>query len=349
MIGGFVGIVFAKGIRKAHFFSPLRGRETHVQIEYRKDPLLKTVCRINLERAKRVKQGQGSAEYQEMIEGSAEDCYFCPENLERETPKFRAEIAGKGRLRLGECTVFPNLYPFAKHHAIATLTEKHYLPLSGFTIAQVQNALTAGIEYFNRVHAADEKAKYATLSWNHLPPAGASIVHPHIQLLVDDKPTSLTGAYLRASSDYYRRHRENYWLKLIRAEEKTGERFIGRTGGGAWLAGFAPMGNNEVLAVFEDVEGLVELGRKEISDFSEGLLKVLKGYHILGIESFNMSTYSAPVGSEATGFRLSTRIVSRPVPERYYTSDAGFMEALHHERILESLPEALAEAMKKLF
>lgn len=342
--------MFTREIREARFFSPLKGFKAEVQrIEYRRDPLLQGLCRINLERAKRVKQGQKGVDYSELIEGSSWGCYFCPSNLERETPKFPSEIAGEGRLHVGECTVFPNLYPFAKHHAIATLTKKHYLSLAGFTREQVQNALNAGVDYFRRVHAWDRAARYATLSWNHLPPSGASIVHPHIQLMVDERPTYLTRAYLNASRIYYRKHRENYWMKLIRAEKKAEERFIGWTGRIAWLASFAPIGTNEVLAVFEDVQALNELSREDISGFSEGIIKVLRGYHSLGIESFNITTYSAPAGEEAGGFRLSARIVSRPTPRRYYTSDSGFMETLHHERIVESLPEALAEDIKKLF
>lgn len=342
--------MFDREIREARFFNPLKGFKADVQrIEYRTDPLLQGLCRINLNRAMRVKQGQKDEDYSDLIQGSAEGCYFCPGNLKGDTPKFPRDIAEEGRLWRGESTVFPNLYPFAKHHAIATVTEKHFLPLEEFTREQIKNALAAGVEYFSRVFSSDDSARYMTLSWNHLPPSGASIIHPHIQLIADDKPTYLVGAYLEASHSYYRKHQSIYWLKLVREEEKIGSRFIGRTRGIAWLASFAPLGNNEVVAVFEDAQSLTGLAEKDISSFSEGLTRVLRGYHALGVKSFNMSTYSAPAGEEPEHFRLSARIVSRPAPRRFYTSDAGFMEALHHERIVESLPEDLAKSMKKAF
>ncbi len=342
--------MFDREIQEARFFNPLKGFEADVQrIEYRRDPLLQGLCRINLNRAMRVKQGQRDDDYSELVHGSAEGCYFCPGNIEHDTPRFPMAIAEEGRLRKGESTVFPNLYPFARHHAIATVTEKHYLSLEGFTREQIKNAIAAGVDYFRRVYTFDGSVRYMTMSWNHLPPSGASIIHPHIQLIADNRPTYLVEAYLEASHRYYRKHHSNYWLKLVSEEEKRGERFIGRTKRIAWLASFAPIGNNEVLAVFEDAQSITGLDEKDVSSFSKGLTRVLRGYHALGVRSFNMSTYSAPAGVKTEHFRLSARIVSRPAPRQFYTSDAGFMEALHHERIVEALPEDLAETMRQVF
>jgi hypothetical protein len=47
--------------------------------------------------------------------------------------------------------------------------------------------------------------------------------------------------------------------------------------------------------------------------------------------------------------KLHMRIVSRPAPRHFYTSDVGFMEGLHFERVVETLPEDVAKIMKKYF
>jgi len=323
------------------FLSPSKDLEEQV-IEYRKDGLTKIGCRINIKRAQRVKQALQEADFSELIQKSSQGCFFCPENIEKTTPKFLPEIAPEGRIVLGETTVFPNLFPFAEHHAIVAICKKHFLDLNEFTQKQIEDALAASLDYFKRI----KKTKYFYINWNHMPPSGASIVHPHMQLLGDSKPTYLLELYLRASAAYYKKHGENYWLKLIKDEEKLEKRFIGRIGSIAWLAAYAPLGNNEVIAVFEDASSIMDL-EYHTSHFAKGLKKILAAYSSLGVRSFTLTTYSSP--KKTKDFCLNTRLVSRPTPQKYYTSDSGFMETLHHERVAEHLPEKLAGDVRKFF
>jgi galactose-1-phosphate uridylyltransferase len=323
------------------FLSPSKDLEEQI-IEYRRDGLTKIGCRINIKRAQRVKQARQEVDFSELIQKSSQGCFFCPENIEKATPKFLPEIIPEGRIVLGETTVFPNLFPFAEHHAVAAICKKHFLDLNEFTQKQIEDALAASLDYFKRI----KKAKYFYINWNHLPPSGASIVHPHLQLLADNKPTYLLELYLRASAAYYKKYGENYWLKLIKNEEELGKRFIARTGSIAWLAAYAPLGNNEVIAIFEDASSIMDL-EHHISHFAKGLKKILAAYSNLGVRSFTLTTYSAP--EKASNFCLNARLVSRPSPQRYYTSDSGFMETLHHERVAEHLPEKLAEYIRKFF
>lgn len=342
--------MFEKNVENAQFLSPLKEFQLDVQpVEYRRDPLTKSWCRINVKRAKRVKQGQIKSDYSDLVEKSAKKCFFCPDNIEKDTPRFPPEISKRGRLKLGETAVFPNLFPFAEYHAVATVSEKHFLDLAEFKQNQIKNTLQAGINYFRRVYGHDEEVKYPSFSWNYLPPSGASIVHPHVQLIADRVPTYLTDSYLKASAEYHKEHKENYWLKLIREEERLGVRFIGRTGDITWMTSFAPFGNNEVKAIFEDCSSLIELTPREINDFSKDVKKVLNFYAYLGVHSFNLTSYSAPMGEKINSFCLNMKIISRPSPQGYYTSDAGFMELLHRERIVEALPEDVAKEIQKFF
>lgn len=60
--------------------------------------------------------------------------------------------------------------------------------------------------------------KYCLLNWNHLPPAAASIIHPHVQILADFKPTPMVKELIEKSELYHEREKSNYWLDLIEAE-----------------------------------------------------------------------------------------------------------------------------------
>lgn len=341
--------MFEKKVYSAKFLSPLKNFEEDEQpIEYRRDPLLGKWCRINVKRTQRVKQGQERANYFDLIEKSREGCFFCPENLEKSTPKFTREIASEGRIRCGDSVVFPNLFPFSTYHAIATVTRQHFKELNEFTVSEIVDTLKASLTYFRRVNAYDHQARYPSFNWNHLPPSGASIVHPHVQLMVDRDATFSLDFYLQASKNYWEKNRKNFWEELVK-REKGGERFIATTGNICWFTSFVPLGNNEVNAVFQGKSGLLELRGEEISSFADGLVRVFRAYYKMGVRSFNLTTYSSPIGEKRQDFWLNVKIISRPSPNAYYTADAGFMEILHRERIVESMPEKVAEIVREEF
>ncbi len=343
--------MFERIVREARFKSHLKNFQLDVQqIEFRKDPLVDRWCRINVFRAQRRKESLACPDISELIESSAKKCFFCPDRIKTQTPLFTEETAPEGRITAGESTVFPNLSPFSQYHAVGTITRKHYLKIEDFTEKQINNTLAASLEYLKRVYKQDKNAQYPTLNWNYLPPSGASLVHPHVQITVDAQPTGLVDSMLKASERYHRRNKENFWHRLLKVEQERGERFIANIGGIAWLTSFVPLGNNEVSAVFRNIASLGELTPEWIRDFAKGLKKVLYAYSCqnFGVESFNLSFYSAPFsGSE--GYCLNARIISRPRLNYHYTNDAGFMERLHNEVVVESSPEMVAQEMKKLF
>ena len=298
-----------------------------------------------MKRATRKKQARGEQNLEELIEASRVDCSFCPENIEHATPKFLPEISKEGRIKVGESTVFPNLFPFAKYHAMTAVSEEHFLRIEDFTKDQIEDAINASIEFFKRIEA--HGAKYFSLNWNHLPPSGASIIHPHLQLIGDEVPTHMTGTYLEASKKYHEENGQNYWPHMIKEEEKAGERFIGRTGRAAWISSFAPLGNNEITMVFEGASSILELAEEDVSDISDGLLRIFNGYSDMGKTSFNFSMYSGL--RDMNDFFLNGKIITRPNAQKYFTADGGFMEALHKERIVETLPESLAAEFRRQF
>lgn len=190
--------------------------------------------------------------------------------------------------------------------------------------------------------------KYWILSWNHLPPAGASILHPHLQLVAAREPTRLLQEELQKSRSYYGRTGKIYWQELIRAEKDLGERYIGATGEFHWIASFAPIGNKEVMGLAEHASSLAE-AEHAVKDLCQGLHKILRGFSRAGVESFNMSSYSGPLHKKANYFRLHFRIIARPPVAEVYTNDRGFMEVMHGEAVIDTLPEIWAAELRKFF
>lgn len=338
-------MLFRKEVREARFLSPLQGFAPVTQrVEFRRDPLTGRWSRINLERARRVRQAMGECPL-DLLRESAEGCYFCPGNLERSTPKLPPEF-GEERMRRGEAVLFPNLFPFAEFHAVVVLSREHLLTTRDFHPRLLEDALGLSLQYFRKVRGMGPK--YAMLNWNHLPSAAASIVHPHFQLLVDRTPTFWLERVLEGGRRYRKRTGRNFWLDLLKEERRRGERWVGEAGEVCWLTAFAPQGQNEVWAVFrrascfEEVEGVEELAR--------GLSLVLRGYAELGVETFNLTSFSGPEDGGSRGYhRLSLRLISRPPLRPLYTSDSGFMERFQYEPVVETMPEELAVRLRKVF
>jgi len=342
---------FRKDVKTVELLSPSLQFGSEIQrIEYREDPLTGSQSRLNLGRAGRVRQAQqDELDLGRTIEETRAGCFFCPHNMERETPRFPPKLWPGGRIRKGECVIFPNLFPFAEYHAVGTLTGKHFLELNEFTPEMLMDNLIACKQYIALVHQSDEGAKYPMWIWNHLPPSGASIIHPHVQIILERAPAPEVGKLLERSEQYFRRYGRNYWQDLIKEEREMGERYIGENDSLAVAASYAPRGNRDVQLIFKEVGNLADLDEKQITDFATTIVKVLYCYKGMGVNSFNLITYSAPVGENPDYYRLNARIISRPIFQPLYTSDSGFMERFFDIWVIESMPEEVALAMRELF
>jgi UDPglucose--hexose-1-phosphate uridylyltransferase len=319
-------------------------------IEYRRDPLTGMRCRINIRRSERVKQtAEHSSRTPRVIEESKKGCMFCPENLESMTPRFPDQLIGVKRLKVGSAVLFPNLYPFAEHHAIAVFSEQHDIALDEFSPEIIGDCIRVCVKYLNHIRSRNRDVRYGSVNWNYMPPAGGSVIHPHLQVLADRSPTYLQERLIQSSEAYFRKYESNYWHDLVETERKLEQRLIHVGDSLAWLAAYAPQGNNEVLAVFHKFCSIAEMDERSLAELSAGISEVLKGYSDLGVESLNMSLLSGPLDSTLDYYALNLRMNSRPGLKEYYTSDCGFMEKIQLESVIESRPEEVAKILGSYF
>ncbi|MEM3476447.1 MAG: hypothetical protein QW647_04300 [Candidatus Bathyarchaeia archaeon] len=343
-------IKFKKTLQTACLLTPTIFQEISQEIEIRKDPLTGEVCRINTNRAKRPKQSLAFInELDKLIQNSKLNCVFCLDNIEKLTPSFPADFPKK--IKVKEAVVFPNLYPYGAFHIVGVFSSiHHYLDLNQFNSELIENCFKACLTYFNILYKRFPEIKYWWIGWNHMPSGAASIIHPHIQALADSKPTKTLKKLLNLSKIYYKKNKSNYWLDLIETEKELKERFIGELGSTSWLASFAPQGNREVLGISLKKSSLAHLSNLELKELCEGLSKILKGYYSIGVKSFTLTIFSGPCDNDLSEFYLlNLKLVSRPNPSPFYTNDDGFMEKLHQEPVIDTLPEDLTSELKRVF
>jgi galactose-1-phosphate uridylyltransferase len=205
-----------------------------------------------------------------------------------------------------------------------------------FSRQQIVDALLAQIE------ALRHKDGYASINWNFLPSSGASLVHPHLQGISDSCPSRIVEIYIAASEQYRKKQGRNYW-DVVREQERSSERYL--FGDEIlWSSHAVPVGEREVrallpLSTLDEMENYADL-------LARGILEIIALYRNLGTHAFNMSIFFDKSGTDH-GFRAFCSMISRINPNPSSRSDSAFMERLHLEPVIMTLPEDLGTFYKK--
>ena len=269
------------------------------EIEIRKDGYWQRRCRI-IQRA-----GLELTKEEDFSDLINKECIFCqPEKL----AKFDF-----GMLENEVAFLFPNINPYAEYSSVCAF-KKHFIKPNEFTALLIQKNLELCIEYIKKI-----EAEYISINWNYLMPAGASILHPHLQVVGSNYPTT------------YMEKIENIRFEEYVKKEIESERYVGRIGNIEIFTPFVPFGFNEIVGV---AKGNIF---KEYRSIAEALEKIIAFYASIGRNSFNISIYTNP---------LHFRCITRQNMVKYYRNDAMFFERLHNEIILEKKPEEVAREFK---
>lgn len=345
-------ITFQKIESEVRFHNPLRdfAEDIH-RLEIRKDPLLGDVSVYNPYLKDKAKAFFGECDpdlIRRLVEESAKTCFFCGDKVEKGTPRFTSDFLEEGRLRVGEAVLFPNLFSLGTHHPVICLCRAHFLKLSEFDQNLIADGFAAAQKFLRIVYEKDRSAAFAAVTANYLFPAGASLVHPHLQMVVTPVPYSYHSRLLDAGSSYHRENRSSYFIDLV-GEEMTGPRYVARRGAWHWLAPFSPMGNNEFLAIHEAKADFGDLTLPDLQDLSYGISRVLAFYETLGHLSFNYAVYSVKGNHSSGGFRCLLKIICRQNLYPNYRNDDYFLQKLLQAELIITPPEDLAVRLRGYF
>jgi len=294
------------------------------KLQYRTEHFTGLKCRISPDRLKR------QIDQSLYLPSNNDGCPFCRDAVMVVTPTF----PDGNRIIRGESITFPNLFPFGEGHVVTVLTREHAAVV--FSRQQIVDALLSQIEALSRTDG------YASINWNFLPSSGASIVHPHMQGLSDSCPSRIVDLYFTAGAEYRKKQGRNYW-DAVREQERSSDRYL--FGDEIlWSSHAVPVGEREVRALLpistlDEMENYADL-------LARGILEIISLYRKLGTHAFNMSVFFDKTGNDH-GFRAFCSMISRINPNPSSTSDSAFMERLHLEPVIMTLPEDLGKFYKK--
>ncbi len=346
-------IYFESRQQAAIFHNPLKeGRLDTQNIEVRLDPLTGQQSTFNGGLEEKVSILFPETDYaylEERARATEGTCFMCDGRWRTTTPTYSTDLFPEGRLQRGETVLFPNLFPLASFHAVIMLGNDHFRLMNELDANLLEDALSIAIESFEQCHRHDASLRFFTINANFLLPAGASLIHPHLQLLGSPFPGTHHQTLLERSLAHYQKHHSCYWLDLLEEEQSREERMIARMDDSAWFTAYAPTGANEVNALWPRTSHFLEWKEREIRQMAEGISRVLKGYHHMKFSTFNFSCFSGPVDQWSPEFRCFLRLVNRQnIMAHHRTDDYYFQKLLKNEIIIQR-PEKLASKLRPFF
>jgi UDPglucose--hexose-1-phosphate uridylyltransferase len=273
-------------------------------------------------------------------------CPFCSENIDNSTPRFPDELLPEGRIRKGSATLVPNILPLDRYVGVAVFSPQHFVRMEELKPEMMNDAFRVVQEFIRRVADFDPGVNCFSINWNYMPPAGSSLVHPHLQVLCGDRPTNHMRLQLECAKRYYRENGVEFWDDFIREEKEKASRYIGEIGPTFWTVGFAPMSHiPDVWCILPNQKSLLEVGEETLSSFLEGLSAILTYYHSLNLFSFNVSIFSFRFEEH---FRVNARILPRLALRDIGNSDYTFLQAVHKENASVYSPESVCRQIREL-
>jgi len=167
-----------------------------------------------------------------------------------------------------------------------------------------KNEISVMLEGYRRRHKALGEygcVKYVLIYHNHGPQAGATIYHPHSQIVALPVIPPDVGRSIQGSAAYYKRHKRCAHCDMISWEKKTRTRILYENKEIIAFCPYTPRVSYEVRlfpkkheSVFEQID---DVQREDLADALQKVLrKIAKG---LGEPSYNFFIHTAPTKPEA--------------------------------------------------
>ncbi|MCX8125643.1 MAG: hypothetical protein N3E40_00665 [Dehalococcoidia bacterium] len=338
-----MSIEFKSTITPSRWLNPaFKPPQQSVDVEWRTDPLVGDIGMFLGLRPVKLEE----PDFDTLVAKSLErPCPFCPENIETSAGKFLPDFIPEGRIKVGDCLLFPNIFPWVPNSAVAVFSPQHFCRHVDFNVTDMVNGLLACQEYLRRLATFCPESRYHFLGMNYLPMASSSQLHPHFQAFASSSPLTQHSRLLSASESYYNACRSHYWADYVAEEKRLDRRYIGTVGKTEWFTSFVSRSwMMDVTVVFPERVTITELTVADVTDFCHGLKRVFKYMATQNYYSFNMALYSGL--QESRGFWCHARLVQRGSYGPLEQSDTGVFQVLQSSYIMLRKPEDVAREMK---
>lgn len=285
-----------------------------------------------------------------LVERTRAGCPFCPDSVERVTPRYPAELLAEGRMRRGEALLVPNLFPYDDVSAIVSMSRAHFLAMDAMPPAIVADALKLARDFIlTAAPLVEARETYGIVTWNYMPPSGASQIHPHMQVIVTDTPGNQLRRELDAEARFLVDRGRPYPATLLESE-RGGARWLAEADGIAWWVPYCPTGMlGDAQAMFLARPTIGACDDATLDAFAAGLCRMLAAYARLGLWSFNLTLLPDAQAEGSGRHRLAARLLPRfYLHPQLHNSDTAYLQLLLGEKFAMLAPEQHAGELRAL-
>ena len=266
-------------------------------VEIRTHPITSRTCRITFSRGQEREPGAESLPAPPPFAADTAGCPFCRARLATHTPRLAPELLPAGRLTRGRSTLFPNLFPYGRYSAVSLFDDDHFVEIGTARLQSYTDSLLNCRDYLALVLDYDPAAVFMAITQNHLPSAGGSLLHPHLQIQADRRPANHQRFLQQQAAGHHHRFGVRLFSDYLESEVRAGERLIGATGAWQWLAAFAPEGFFEIWGILPETTRLKQVADADWQALARGMLKVQNFYRSLGRNGYNFGLLLLEDGS----------------------------------------------------
>jgi UDPglucose--hexose-1-phosphate uridylyltransferase len=279
-------LVFSIEPVAARFIAP-EGEEVERIIEIRTNPITFRTSRVTLSRVGEKEKGMEALPDPPPDADRKAECPFCRPQVTANTPRCVNGIDSLGRLVHGASILFPNLFPYGRYSGVSLFDDNHFVEIGTASVQSYRDSFLNCADYLRKIHVSDPQAVFMAITQNHLPSAGGSLLHPHLQVHAD-RIASNHHRFLRSrAADYFRAHGSRLFADYLRHEQQDGRRYLGTTGSWEWMTAFAPEGFYEIWGIFPGCTSFQDLCVEDWENLALGVIRTQKFYRSLCRNGYN--------------------------------------------------------------
>jgi galactose-1-phosphate uridylyltransferase len=331
---------FKKEILRTRLVTPA-GKTVEKPIEVRRNPITGRTCRITFSRAGEREPGAADLPDPPPFAGDRSRCPFCREALAAQTPRLVPELWPDGRMQKGRSVLFPNLFPYGGYSAVSLFDDRHFVEIGTAAPDSYADCFLNCRDYLLRVLEHDPASVYMAITQNHLPSAGGSLLHPHLQLQADRVASNHHRFLQKRAAEYLEENGTRLFSAYLEHERLDGRRIIGRTGSWEWLAAFAPEGFFEIWGILPNVTSIRQAEDGDWSSLARGVINAQKLYRSLNRNGYNLGLLLVEDGSNALELRVVMIVRSNYAP--WVRSDHTGFEVMLGDMATFTAPEKTAQ------
>ncbi len=336
---------FAKQKVVARFVDP-SGAVVAREIEIRTNPISGRTSRIAFSRTGEKEAGTERLPDPppDALETTA--CPFCRPQVNTQTPRLHERLSKKARLEQGASILFPNLFPYGTYSAVSLIDNTHFAEIGTATSESYTDSFLNAAIYLKKIKQQDPEAFYMAITQNHLPSAGGSLLHPHLQINADPIPSNHHRFLAQRTQAYFETHNQRLFEDYLSREREDGCRFIGQTGPWHWMAAYAPEGFFEIWGIFPGVTSIAKLTESDWQALAQGVCQTQKFYRSLNRNGYNLGLLTIEKDRSHLELRITLMVRSNHAP--WVRNDHTGFEVMLGDMATFTAPEETA-AMARPF